>query len=346
VWLAIFFTAAMVLLLRTGAPLWMAPAVAGLLFWSRQFNFLAMPDLLFSTLLCLFLLLLERRRYWLAAMMMFPLTLTREATLLVVFCLLLAGWKRLTWLQSGTAILSMIAGSAVVKWLASDALPNNEHIPPSLYLVAKMPWNLVRSIFGIKLWSNLYTLDCSAPTHVTPLHLGPLTAIGYCGFSSMGPLWVLATAAGAFGLMPMVLGATLWTWRRTDAAGWKALDRGSILLRFCLIYGGISYVLAPLLGTWFPRLFDYSWPLFLVGVPLLLRRGGNFKSDRAAALFLVLHFVASWSMRFDLYSILGAAGVSYAAGAWLLRRAWTWPEQVEVPPEGLHAGSGQAPTVV
>ena len=69
------------------------------------------------------------------------------------------------------------------------------------------------------------------------------------------------------------------------------------MLRFSLIYGVISFLMSPLLGETFVRLFGYGWPLFLVALPILLgRSGANFKSGWAAAAFVALHWFANWSM--------------------------------------------------
>jgi hypothetical protein len=97
-----------------------------------------------------------------------------------------------------------------------------------------------------------------------------------------------------------------------------------MLLRFTLIYGVISFLLAPLLGESLTRLYGYSWPLFLVALPLLLGVSrANFSSAWAAVAFVALHVVLSWSTAF-LYPLrlLIAGMAAWICGWFLLRAAW------------------------
>ncbi len=137
-----FFGSVLWLFLRSAAPRFLFPALFGLLFWAEQFNALVLPDILYGALLCLFLLLLRSRHILLAALLLFPLALSRESTILTLACFLLAGWRRLRLHEALTAVASMLAGILVVKHLTANALPNNENISPVFYLFAKMPWNL------------------------------------------------------------------------------------------------------------------------------------------------------------------------------------------------------------
>jgi hypothetical protein len=67
-----------------------------------------------------------------------------------------------------------------------------------------------------------------------------------------------------FGLLPLLLGFLWWRGRK--------LGTSSVLLRFTLVYGAASLLLAPALGTWFARLVGYAWPIFFVALPLLFDR--------------------------------------------------------------------------
>jgi hypothetical protein len=107
--------------------------------------------------------------------------------------------------------------------------------------------------------------------------------------------------------------------RRTSFASG---GRDDVLPRFVLIYGGISFALAPLLGESVVRLYGYSWPLFLVGLPLLLGASReSFRTGWAAGLFLLLHLALTTSPLW-MYTgwILVEAAVSYGLAWWLLRR--------------------------
>jgi hypothetical protein len=312
--LLVFVTVTGWMLVRSGAPRWMLPAVAGLVFWALQLNALVMPDLMYAALLCVFLLLLRQEQMLAAALMMFPLTVSRESTMLTLVCFLLAGWRRLRWREVVAAIVALGAGLALVKRLAATALPNYEHLSPLLYMAAKMPWNLVKNVLGISPWANLYP-SCDVPQWRVPVHLGPLSAIGFCGFDFAPPLEVVGWSMAIFGLFPLLL---------IKLRGTKVMTggRGDVLLRFALIYGGISFVLAPLLGESLLRLFGYSWPMFVVALPLLLGASrANFRMGWAAVLFVVLHLLLSYSiLRVYPRAMAVEAIAAYAVGWILLKK--------------------------
>ncbi len=252
------------LALKTTAPSWLLFAMAFVPFWSFLLQDLVLPDLWYSALLALLLLMLEEEHMLAAALMMFPLMLSRESTSLTLICFLIACWKRLKWTDSVVAVISTFAGSVVVKHLAMRAQPNSEHLPASIYMLAKVPWNLMNNVFGLVPWSNVNTQFCAVPRWAFHVHLGPVHAIGLCGFSVTG--WVLIAEAllNEFGLLPLLLGFLWWRGRK--------LSIPSVLLRFTLLYGITSLILAPALGTWLARLVGYAWPLFFVALPMLFDR--------------------------------------------------------------------------
>ena len=321
---AAFLGTVLYLLVRSGAPRWMVPAIAGLLFWSRQLEDLALPDLFYAALLCCFLLLLWRGHTMLAALMMFPLMVTRESTLLTVVCFLIAGGRRLRLREAAAAVLATAAGMSIVHRLTRDALPNQEHISPIFYMVAKMPWNFLKNVLGLNPWANVYRA-CEVPRWQMPLHLGPLQAIGFCTTDFHYPLRAIAAALASFGLFPLLL----FQLRRMRIGPADRPGRDAIFLRFCLLYGVASFVLTPLLGESFLRLYFYSWPLFLVAIPILMGAArASLASAPAALLFLAMHLSLSWGlMFFEPWPVIWIALAVYPAGWLLLRRAWrTSPE--------------------
>jgi hypothetical protein len=93
------------------------------------------------------------------------------------------------------------------------------------------------------------------------------------------------------------------------------------LLRFALVYGGISFLMAPLLGESIMRLFDYAWPLFFVGLPQLMSRLRlTLPSNRIAGGFLALHVVLCWLAMVFYGAKLLVVGVLIYVAAWLLVR--------------------------
>ena len=321
---AVFLGTVLYLLVRSGAPRWMLPAIAGLFFWTQQLEDLALPDLLYAALLCCFLLLLWRGHTMLAALMMFPLMVTRESTLLTLACFLIAGGRRLRLREAAASILATAAGMSIVHRLTRDAMPNREHISPMFYMVAKMPWNFLKNVLGLNPWANVYRA-CEVPRWQGPLHLGPLHAIGFCTTDFSYPLRAIAAALASFGLFPLLL----FQLRRLRIGPANRPGRDAIFLRFCLLYGVASFVLTPLLGESFLRLYFYSWPLFLVAMPILMGAArASLASTPAALLFLAMHLSLSWGlMFFDPWPVIWIALAVYPAGWLLLRRAWrTGPE--------------------
>ena len=329
----VFAATVLALVVRDETPRWVALMILGMAFWGFSLEALALPDLLFSALTGIFLLLLRRRWDVAAALMLFPLTLSREATMLTLFCLLLAGWGRMRASRLVLAVAALALGTSTVKHLAAGALGNAQNMPPSLYLIGKLPWNAARNVFGLDLFTNL------APCAGSPLwqhafSLHALTVIGICQVDPSGPLMELRALTACFGILPVLL-PFAWKRRRTRFA---EMD---VLLRFCLLYGVISFVLAPGLGTAVDRLVRYAWPGFLVGVPLLLtpnrtglrgddaakpiaaaaERPHNWLRPQTIALLLMLHLAASWA-EFVAYTprTLYVSIPAMLAAWWLLRR--------------------------
>ena len=306
-------------LIHSDAPVWIIPAIAGLFFWTLQLENLVMPDLFYAALLSCLLLLLRRGNLMLAALMMFPLMLARESTLLTLLCFLIAGWRLLRVRESVVAILATVAGALLVKRLTAGALANQERISPTFYMVAKMPWNFLKNVLGLNPWANVYPA-CAVPRWQMPLHIGTLHAVGFCTADFHYPITALACASASFGLFPLLL----FKLRRVCIESVNHPGRDAIFLRFCLLYGVVSFLLTPLLGESFLRLYFYSWPLFLVAMPILMGAArASFSSTTAALLFLALHLALSWSWMFlDPLPVIWIALVVYPAGWLLLYNFW------------------------
>ena len=281
---------------RTGAPRWILLLLAAVPFWPQLLGDAGLPDALYTALLAALLLALQAESLYLAAALMLPLMLTRESTWLTLFCLLLVGWPRLRWPQTLLALVSAAAGALLVHHLSAGSLPNLEHLSSGLYMAGKLVSNTARS-FGIAPWSNVYTEMCGTPIWQQTLHFGPVRGIGVCGFSSEDPFEVIAALFTVFGALPAVAIA-LWAARRAPR---RSL---SLLTRFCLLYGGISFLLAPGLGTWYTRLFGYSWPLFLVALPRLLEALPRPQPNPARA----HHSPALWGLLVVLHLLIFTEG--------------------------------------
>ena len=314
--IVVFLVVIYYLVLKTSAPRWLLFAIAFLPFWSFLLEDLVLPDLWYSALLAVMLLMLDGEHLLAASLMMFPLMLSRESTSLTLVCFLIATWKQLRWADRAAAVLSAVAGSVVVSHLASRAQPNSEQLPGLVYLLAKVPWNFLGNVLGLAPWSNVNTQFCAVPQWSMPIHLGPVHAIGVCGFSVTGWIYVSEAALSEFGLLPLLVGYLWWRTRKTREP--------KVLLRFTLLYGAASIVLAPVLGTWLTRLIGYAWPIFFVALPMLFDRfppTSKKPGPQLAALgFFAVHLIVFyWAYRWHWITQLGWNLFWWAVGFVLLR---------------------------
>jgi hypothetical protein len=250
--------------------------------------------------------------------------LSRESTSLTLVCFLVAAWpamERRRWLVAAVAVVAALVGSVVVAKLAVGSRPNVEHLPQTVYMFAKLPWNFLRNVVGVMPWSDANPELCKVPVWSVPLHFGPVHALGVCGFSFMQQLLALEGTLTNFGLLPL-LAVVVW-WRSGVLRSRRGHGR-SALLRFALLYGGVSFVLAPLLGAGFVHLMQYAWPLFLVGLPglfyelppLAMTAGRGWASVGFFALSLGVPAIERWR---DVGQGLGMGLAIWGVGYWLLR---------------------------
>ena len=266
------------LMTRTAAPRWVLPAAICAPIWPLLYVGLLLPDLWYAALLAGLMLLLAQKRYLAAALMMLPLMVSRESSILTLVCFLVAAWREIRWKGAAVAVGACAAGSLVVQQLIAGGRGNSEGLPQFVYLAGKAPWNLARNMLGIWPWSNLYPDLCSHPRWLWTLHLGPIQSLGVCNVSAVQPLSCLDAAMTLFGLLPLL---AVMLWRRKQRG-----EEWSVLLRFCVFYGAACFLLAPALGSAVYRLIGYAWPLPLAGVPILADR---LRGGWRAAAFLVAH---------------------------------------------------------
>ena len=283
--LAVVFALAM----RTAAPRWLLLAIAVTPFWTNLLHALVLPDPLSAALLCGLLLCLAANRPLWAAATLFPLMLARESTSLTLLCLLAVGWRQMRWRGCLLAVGAAVAGSGVVRMLSPHAAGNTEHLPMVVYLAAKLPWNLLRLV-GIAPWSNLYPYLCTVPGWQIAMHVGSLRSLGVCSVSPAAPLLAAQALLTAFGWLPLLL-FVVWRERRAGPSQkpresqnfrsrFSSLD---LLTKFCLLYGGISFALAPLIGTEYMRLYGYAWPLLFVALPRLVSAPAEPRTSTSAS---------------------------------------------------------------
>jgi hypothetical protein len=277
------------MLIKAGTKNVLIAAVAGLSLWPFLFKGLVLPDLFFSALLAVFLLLLARNQFLACALMFVPLWMSREAAIVALVCFLAAGWRRLRLSHSLTAVAASIAGIGIVRHLVAGGPGNREHFGFLLYMTGKVPWNIARNLFGIVPWMNLRTEFCKVPVWQVDVHFGSVTAVGICGWDPIVAVTVIRAALATFGLLPILL---VYVWKKEKRALWPE----SPMLRFCVLYGLISVVLAPTMGTSSNRYINYAWPLFALALPMIVSKHVDFGRSTIVAGLLITHIALSWSL--------------------------------------------------
>lgn len=278
------------LLVRQDAGLLQLLAVGGIYFWSATFGSFMLPDTFSAALLSLFLLLLWKRKYTWAIWMLLPMFVARESTVLVVVCLLAAGWNILSWIQRGLTIVSSLAGMFIVHLLTSGSLPNREQMNPLLYMAGKVPWNFASNVLAMGPWMSGFNGFCATPRWTLNLpsgfEIGGSNILGLCGWQPAWHARLVLLALCSFGLLPL-LTMFLACYHR------RLLWGQDLFRRFCVVYGVISFLMAPLLGRSMERLFLYSWPLFLLITPVVA--ASAFRGKRIPwKLLLALHIATAW----------------------------------------------------
>ena len=253
--------------------------VCTLSFWAILFSNYILPDPLNSALLVLMIFFLSRERYFLAALMLAPLSVSRESSVLVAICFLAASWKKINRRVIALALFSLVAGLAIKSMMSAASLGNRHHIPFLAYMILKAPFNFCHNVLGVALWAN--TLPQCTPVWTTAFNLGEMHSVGVCGYRPDFQLNFFAGWLCEFGLLALLMAPFL-----------KKLFRQPVYLQFCVAYGLTCFAIAPLIGSAIDRLIAYSWPFFLIAAPILLSE--RLKGCRPLWGAVLLSSLASW----------------------------------------------------
>ncbi len=310
------------LVLQRRRDAWLVVALIPLPFWLESFRDYFLPDLPHAALVMLYLLLLRRRWGGWASVMLVPMFLARESTLLVAAIAVPVLWRlagrRAGLMHVGGALVGIVASH----FAARHALPNQHHINDTLYMIGKVPWNAAKNVFGIILWSN--TLQVQPPVRVwnVPhwLPLGGVHQVGYSAFDKVYPLLTGSLILGSFGLGSCVVFCLLWRMPLR-----RLLPGKEPYLCIAAIYGAATFLLSPMLGAGVPRLFAYGWPLFLVYLPAMVPRLWRNWPVWTVSILLALHLLMAWTdlirliyFHFDLGRELAILSGCSVVAAWLL----------------------------
>ena len=314
---------------------WRAPVAifAGVFlmpFWVDIFHDYYLPDLLHATILAAILLCLLFGHTGLALFLLLPAYLARESTLLLALCFVFACWRRISLRSAGVGLLAMAAAVLVSRHYGQSGPPSVHGLGGGAYILGKVFWSLFKNFAGLPLWSN--TLPECNPIWVTalPRPLGAIRSVGICPPSLWGPGRLFLAWFGIFGIGP-ALAAVLWPKIRLIVSGQERdleLTPGMVIVfRLCIVYGGISILITPLLGASADRLVEYGWPFYFVVLPWFISASYELHGFRWAWI-LLLHLLTCWVAWFGFrqqtpsfllaaLTVLALNGVTYT----LIRRS-------------------------
>lgn len=270
-----------------------------------------LPDLGHAALVALCLLALYTGRYRLAMLALFVAVLVRESTLLLSVCVVgiaLARRQRALALQVG---IVTVAGWLLSTFIAGQGQPNIHAANSLVYLAGKVPFNALRNLLGVFMWTDTLAANDPVVYARAPLFafdvpswapLGAIHRVGLYALVPEYPLTTLQTLLTHFGILPFLVLADAWArWRSRGRSLWADLP---LAVQVALVYGLIAFVAGTSLGASVHRLIGYGWPAFWLAAPLVfLRRSaqGAPGLGRLAA----LHFAIAWAP-----FVLKAAGLS------------------------------------
>jgi hypothetical protein len=244
-----------------------------------------LPDILHAALLALFFLSLRGKRPWLSLLLLVPMALTREQTLVLGFCTAVLAFRASQFRFSIGVGAVTIVGFVTTVAIGRLTGPNIHQMPDLLYLLLKVPFNFSKNILGLQMWAD--TFDQShicTPIATWPMpngiHLGVIERIGICGYDLGLPLSTLIIALTTFGVAPTLL---LILSKRGGTSYMKRLPQW---IQIAIAYGAFCFITAPFVGSSVFRLIGYAWPAFWLAMPQLLPGVVN-KPTRYISIFAI-----------------------------------------------------------
>ena len=288
--------------------MWLAIVLIMIPFWLRNLTNYFLPDLMHAALCMLYLGLLRRRQWGLAAAMLTLMFLERESTLLIALVAVPSRW----WLgEDGQAFSNRRdAGGDDGFEVCSAARPcqSTPHQRHPLYdrkdsleCIEEYLWHHAVDQYStvsppLRIW------------HVPNwLPLGGIHRVGYSEFSWLYPMVTAIAVLTSFGLGSLV---SVWLALRTPLR--TLLPREEPYLCVAGVYGAVAFVIAPMVGAALPRLIDYGWPLFLVYLPAMIPRVWRNWPVWTVSLLVLLHLICAWTEMIRLTFLHFSFGCEFA----------------------------------
>jgi len=322
-------------------PLLLTPVLVG-----DMFELYYCQDLFFAALLSCFFVALIKGHTWLALVLLLPLYLTRESTIVLALV-----WAALAWFESdslvaGACVAITVAGLLVSRKFAALGMPNVHHTNELVFLLLKPPFDSLRNFLGAVLIPSEmkgmpgYTCTPFAIVHLpTYLSYGSTTQFGICRPDPGIPLHTLTLWLSLFGIGPAVLWALL---RRNS---FRTFIDSPLWLKLAALYGLLTFFIAPFVSFWLERDIGYAWPMVWLAAPAIFKQVCPAATLGVIAALLLENLATCWIpyslsinpglQGFSLIAALCVALAMQAAALWTLRGNAVMP----VPASRMRVGS-------
>ncbi len=196
-------------------------------------------------------------------------------------------------------ILFTILGIIVVSRVASDGKPNIHNSNTIVYLVGKVPFNVLTNVCGLQMWTNTHAKNNPEGFPNEPLFsfelpswmpTGAMRQVGIYRIAPEIPLMTARFMLTLFGVM-LSLVVLVIAWRHLRLVRGDGLP---YVTQLSLLYGVLAFLLGPGIGASAGRLIAYGWPFAWIAAPDLLSR--YFKLTKSLlSLLIVLQVLACWT---------------------------------------------------
>jgi hypothetical protein len=313
----------------TGAGALVLPLLFTPVVTRYMFGLYYCQDLFYAALLSGLFIALMRGRTAVALILLLPLYLVRESTVLLALVWASIAWFESDWTTPVACGVMTLIGLGMSRIFANLGQSNIHKINELVFLALKLPFDSLRNLMGIVLVPSEMEgrpgFTCvPIVTVLLPrfLRYGRTTQFGICSLDLQLPLHTYALLLSLFGIGPTVL----WSlWRRNAL---RAFVTGAP--RWCkiaLTYGLLAFLLAPAVSFWLERDIGYSWPAFWIATPFIFHKLFPALPGMVAILLVENAFscwIPYWLLNCStgprLLPALGAALLMQGLVLWTLRR--------------------------
>jgi len=263
------------------------------------FNYIHISEIYYSMFLVIFLIFLYKKYLFTAMLFLFLLSLIRDNSILVCFATIVASLFEREYKWAVASFVVLILGCTTIFIVGLFGNPNVHGMNDILYMVYKIPYNFLKNVAGLKIWTNTlvdsaiklgYALPAPPAIKVTVppwLPLGGIREIGFYPWDPWKSFQTLAFLLTTFSVAPLVLIYDL------IKVGKPRRGRFDLWLLVAMIYGLATFVLSTSVGSTVYRLVWFAWPAFWLVAPTLLEHDYQV-THRHMLQLLACHVALTW----------------------------------------------------